>query len=47
MDPHDNSQPQPTDVYLFGDPALRLFGGAEAATMAVAQPADISDVSAA
>jgi hypothetical protein len=47
MDLHDNSQTQPTDVYLFGDPALRLFGGAQMPTVAVAQPADVGDVSAA
>ena len=47
MDPYDNAQPQPADVYLFGDPALRLFGGAETPSAALAQPANVGDVSAA
>lgn len=44
MDPHN---PQPADVYLFGDPALRLFGGTQTPTVTVAEPAEFDDMSAA
>ena len=47
MDPNTNPQPQPADVYLFGDPALRLFGGTETEAVTSTRPGEFDDVSAA
>ena len=44
MDPDSTAHPQP-DVFLFGDPALRLFGGSETPTSI--EPANLGDVGAA